>query len=110
MARGHREIESERSMFNVQGTFYEFPREAGLSAIKPIATHEKQIQDFCTWRGLLVISGTSKDAKQDGHYFATKDGTTGLWFGAIDDLWKFWPAYWLWDGLWKDANVSGSAI
>ncbi len=44
--------------------------------------------DFCTWRGLLVISGTKPDAQPDGQYFRSPDGA-GLWCGAIDDLWKF---------------------
>ena len=43
---------------NINGTFYEKPREGGLAKIKPLASHRKQIMDFCTWRGLLVISGT----------------------------------------------------
>jgi hypothetical protein len=46
----------------------------------------KKIVDFCTWRGLLVLSGTKKDANPDGHYFG--DQTNGLWYGGIDDLWK----------------------
>ena len=105
--RGIREVESERYMFNVQGTFFEFPREAGLADIRPVATHEKRIQDFCTWRGLLVISGTSKDAKPDGHYFASADGASGLWFGAIDDLWKFGQPTGF-GGPWKDAHVKAA--
>jgi hypothetical protein len=43
--------------------------------------------DFCTWRGLLVISGTLKSAKKDTNYLTS--GDIGLWFGGIDDLWKF---------------------
>lgn len=84
--RGRRELESERLVLNAHGSFYEIGREAGYKAMRPIATHNKKIMDFCTWRGLLVLSGTRPDAKADGHYFSK--GNNGLWFGAIDDLWK----------------------
>jgi hypothetical protein len=86
--RGIRECESERYLMNIHGTFYEKPREGGLWKVKPLASHHRQILDFCTWRGLWVLSGTSPDARPDGHYFSGPAGT-GLWFGAIDDLWKF---------------------
>ena len=86
--RDRREVESERFMLNIQGTFYEVGREAGFIALRPITTHHKKIVDFCTWRGLLVLSGTKQGAKADGHYFANEKNTDGLWFGGIDDLWK----------------------
>ncbi|HEY3323616.1 MAG TPA: hypothetical protein VGP72_24390 [Planctomycetota bacterium] len=82
-----RECESERYMVNVHGTFYEMPRDQGLPLIKPVASHNKQIMDFCTWRGLLVLSGTKPGAKADGQFFAGEAGN-GLWFGAVDDLYK----------------------
>ncbi len=102
--RDIREVESERYMYNVHGTFYEFPREAGLSAIRPIATHKKRILDFCTWSGLLVISGTSADAREDGHYFESNNGEAGLWFGAIDDIWKMGKPVGE-GGVWKNTQV-----
>ncbi len=87
--RGIRECESERWLMNIHGTFYEKPREAGLWKIKPVATHNRQIMDFCTWRGLLVISGTTHQARPDGQYFRSDaHDEPGLWFGAIDDLWQ----------------------
>jgi hypothetical protein len=86
--RGIRECITERFMVNVHGNFYEMPREKGLPAIKPVCTHGRQIMDFCTWRGLLVMSGNVATAKADGHYFGAADGSTGLWFGSIDDLWQ----------------------
>lgn len=86
--RGVRECESERYLLNFHGTFYEKPREGGMWKVKPIASHDRQIMDFCTWRGLLVISGTKHNAQPDGQYFRGAEGE-GLWFGAIDDLWKF---------------------
>jgi hypothetical protein len=82
-----RECVTERYLLNIHGTIYEKGRESDLPKIKPICTHNKKIMDFCTWRGLLVISGTQKTAKQDTHYLTS--GDIGLWFGKIDDLWKF---------------------
>jgi hypothetical protein len=82
-----REVASERYLFNAHGTFYEMPRDDGLDQIKPVCSHAKQIMDYCTWRGVLVISGTRKDAKPDGQFFAGPSGA-GLWFGQVDDLWK----------------------
>ena len=101
--RGVRECESERYLMNVHGTFYEKPREGGLPKIKPVASHGRQIMDFCTWRGLLVLSGTWANARADGHFFAA-EGRGGLWFGGIDDIWKLGKPV---DrgGPWKDSRV-----
>ena len=33
------------------------------------------------------MSGTKNNAVPDGHYFPSQQGN-GLWFGAIDELWK----------------------
>lgn len=37
----------------------------------------------------MVISGNLVNASNNGNYFKSEDGKTGLWFGTIDDLWKF---------------------
>jgi hypothetical protein len=94
-ARALREVESERQIANLAGTFYEVPRSAENAAgkaewknLKPIASHDNLITDFCSWRGLLVLAGTRSDAQPDGHYFKPADSTAGLWFGAVDDLWR----------------------
>lgn len=102
--RDKRELESERFMLNIQGTLYEVGRESGFAAIRPVTTHKKKIIDLCTWRGLLVISGTKVDAKPDGHYFRDPDGSNGLWFGAIDDLWKMGKPVGE-GGVWKNTAV-----
>jgi hypothetical protein len=109
-----REVVTERYLVNVAGTFYELPRgEAqsaygpaaeGIRGIRPVATHGKIISDFCTWRGLLVMTGTLASAKPDGHYIAAEDGKAGLWFGAIDDLWQFGKPVGV-GGPWKKAAV-----
>ena len=85
--RGHREVETERFLMNVHGSLYEVGREAGFVGMRPVATHNKKIMDFATWRGLLILSGTKQNASPDGHYFPSEQGN-GLWFGAVEDLWK----------------------
>ena len=82
-----REVQSERNLMNVAGIFYEMPRQEGLPLVRPVCTHNKLIYDFCSWRGMLVLSGTRRDAKPDGHYFSAGEGL-GLWLGKVDDLWK----------------------
>jgi hypothetical protein len=106
-----REVESERNLANIHGTFYEIPRSGDNAAgkaewknLKPIASHNLAITDFCTWRGLLVLAGTKPDAKPDGHYFKPADGGPGLWFGAIDDLWRLGKPVGR-GGPWKDTAV-----
>ena len=95
--RGIREVISERFLAQFDGTFYEIPRlgkepRPDYRRMKAVATHGARITDFCTWRGLLVLAGTRPDAAEDGHYFRASDGSVrqhvGLWFGAIDDLYK----------------------
>lgn len=105
--RGTRELESERYMLNAHGTLYEIGRASGFAAIRPITTHKKKIVDFCTWRGLLVISGTKTNAKADGHYFTDAENKNGLWFGAIDDLWKLGKPVGE-GGVWKNTNVKAN--
>ena len=109
VCRGVRECVSERYLVNIHGTFYEMPRDSGAyhpgpELIKPVASHGRAIVDFCTWRGLMVLSGTSPGAKADGNYFASADGKTGLWFGHIDDLWKLGKPAGV-GGPWKDTPV-----
>jgi hypothetical protein len=72
--------------------------------MKPVASHGARIADFATWRGLLVIAGTRRDAVADGHYFAAGQNGDGLWFGAVDDLYKLGaPAGE--GGPWKDTAI-----
>ncbi len=87
-ARITREVVTERSMMYLGGTFYEVPRPAsdGLFKIKPVATPNVRITDFCSWRGLLVLTGV--DAKEDSEHIVRADDGTGLWFGNVDDLWR----------------------
>jgi hypothetical protein len=91
--RGVREVVSERYLAQIQGTFYEIPRletktVPDFRRMKPIASHRARIADFATWRGLLVIAGTRRGAPADGHFFSSGPAGDGLWFGAVDDLYK----------------------
>jgi hypothetical protein len=86
-----REISTERDLFNCYGTFYELPAEnaGGFAKVRPIATHQQRIKDFCSYRGLLVLSGVSSSLpRENPHIIPSDDGRTALWVGAADDLWK----------------------
>ena len=88
-ARVCREVCTERNLLNAYGTFYEMPAEnaGGFPKIRPIATHNRAIFDYASYRGLLVMSGISADAKGE-HIVRSDDGKCALWIGAVDDLWS----------------------
>ena len=87
-----REVSTERDLFNCHGTFYELPAEnaGGFARVRPVATHGRRIHDFCSYRGLLVLSGVRDGAEveQNRHIIRSSDGKTALWVGAIDDIWQ----------------------
>ena len=90
--RGKREVVTERALMNNHGTIYELPREfdgGGIRRLRPITTHNLEIFDFASWRGMLVISGVIDGGAGDGHYVESDDGKVGLWCGNVDDLWTF---------------------
>lgn len=107
--RASREVQSERHLANIHGTFYEVPlitngAPPAFDLMRPVASHSRQISDFCTWNGLLVLTGVRPDAKSDGHIFSAPNHQTGLWFGGIDDLWKLGKPVGH-GGPWKDSAV-----
>ena len=77
------------------------------SKMRPVATHNKQISDFATWNGLLVLSGLKADAPESNHVYQSSDGHTSLWFGGIDDLWKFGKPVGV-GGPWKNTTVKAN--
>jgi hypothetical protein len=86
-----REVSTERDLFNCHGTFFELPAEnaGGFARVRPVATHDLRIADYCSYRGLLVLSGVRRDAPTESHHIIhSSDGKTALWVGAIDDIWK----------------------
>ena len=97
-----REVVTERYLMNCCGLLYEIPRD-DLGGLKPLASHDKQIADFCSWRGLLVIAGNRLDASPDGHYFRAEDAV-GLWFGGIEDIWQFGKPRGV-GGPWRNTSV-----
>ncbi len=86
-----REVCTERDLFNAHGTFYELPAEnaGGFAKIRPIATHNRRIKDYASYRGMLIISGIAADATAQPHLIRSEDGQCALWVGAVDDLWQF---------------------
>ena len=114
-SRGVRECIQERYLANYHGTYYEIPRGApspsgkrnlpDFQRMKPVATHNRAIADFCVWRGMLVLSGVNADATNDDHIFGPAEAK--LWFGAIDDLWKMGKPTGK-GGPWKDAVVKAN--
>lgn len=85
-----REVCTERNLLNVGGTFYELPAEnaGGFIKLRPIATHNRRIHDFASYRGLLVMSGIATDAKSK-HIIRSDDSECAVWVGTVDDLWQF---------------------
>jgi hypothetical protein len=85
-----REVCTERDLFNAHGTLYELPAEnaGGFAKIRPIATHNRRIKDYASYRGLLVLSGVTADAPAGEHIIRSEDGRCSLWVGAVDDLWR----------------------
>ena len=112
--RFKREVESERELANICGTFYELPlqevgKEPRYKMMRPVSTHNKQISDFNTWNGLLVMSGVKKNALASEHIFKTKDGNLALWFGGIDDIWSFGKPVGE-GGPWKNTHVKANEL
>ena len=89
--RKAREVCTERDMLQAHGTFYELPALNALGAIRmrPIATSDAAVHDYCSYRGLLVLSGVSASAAlDDRHLIRSDDGKAAVWVGAADDLWQ----------------------
>ncbi|MCD6347140.1 MAG: hypothetical protein J7L96_06955 [Bacteroidales bacterium] len=106
-----REVATERSLLNAGGIFYELPREisGGIKRIKPISTHNRLITDFCSWRGMMVMSGTRPTAEKDDHFYNDNSLGVGVWLGTIDDLWKFGKPTGL-GGPWANTEVSAGEL
>ncbi len=106
--RCNREVESERQLANIHGTFYELPlvingEPPAWRLIRPVASHRKRIVDFCSWNGLLVLAGARTD-RADAHTFVDQSKGLALWMGGIDDLWKLGKPIGV-GGPWKNSSV-----
>lgn len=105
-ARISREVSTERDLFNAHGTFYELPANnaGGIAMVRPVTTHNLHMRDYCSWRGLTVISGLAEVALPAGEFVISDDGKVRLWLGVSDDLWQFGkPAGQ--GGPWKETRV-----
>ncbi len=86
-----REVVTERDLFSCHGTFYELPAENadGYAKIRPVASHSFAINDYASYRGLLLMTGIDGSKAGDNpHIVKSEDGKAAVWAGAIDDLWK----------------------
>ena len=86
-----REVATERDLFNCMGTFYELPAENadGFAKIRPIASHNFRINDYASYRGMLIMTGISPQySGKNSHIILSDDGRAAVWAGVIDDLWK----------------------
>ncbi len=102
-----REVATERDLFNCHGTFYELPAENadGYAKIRPVASHKLRIHDYASYRGMLIMTGLSKNTPTDNHHiFTSDDGKAKVWAGVIDDLWKLGKPTGQ-GGPWKNTEV-----
>ncbi|MBM3868254.1 MAG: hypothetical protein FJ384_04905 [Verrucomicrobia bacterium] len=109
--RKAREVCTERDMLQAHGTFYELPalNAKGAIRMRPIATSDAAVHDYCSYRGLLVLSGVSPAAaKDDRHVIRSDDGQAAVWVGAADDLWKLGKPRGF-GGPWKNTAVQKGA-
>lgn len=109
-----REVESERELANIHGTFYELPlfyvgNEPLFTMMRPVSSHNLFIDDYNSWNGLLVMSGVRRDAKKSDHIYKNKNNTAALWFGSIDDLWKLGKPVGV-GGPWKNTSVKKDVL
>lgn len=98
-----REVATERDLLNLHGTFYELPaRNAqGVAKVRPVATHNLVIHDFCSHNGLLLFTGLDAETK-GSHIIRSADGKAAIWAGVVDDLWKLGKPRGQ-GGPWKDS-------
>lgn len=102
-----REVATERDLFSCMGTFYELPAENadGYAKIRPIATHNFHINDYASYRGMLVMTGIDPaEADDNQHIVVSEDGKAAVWVGVIDDLWSMGKPVGQ-GGPWKDTEV-----
>jgi hypothetical protein len=102
-----REVATERDLFNCHGTFYELPAENadGYAKIRPVASHELKINDYASYRGMLLLTGVDPEvAATNEHIVVSDDSKVAVWTGVIDDLWQLGKPFGK-GGPWKDSEV-----
>lgn len=100
-----REVCTERDLFNSHGTFYELPAEnaGGFGKVRPVTTHNRKIFDYCTYRGLLILTGIN-GGTDNRHIVRSEDGKAMVWAGSVDDLWTLGKPVGV-GGPWNDTEV-----
>ena len=86
-----REVSTERDLLHVGEIFYELPADnaGGFRYVHPVAATSRQIADYDTWKGCLVL----------------KEADGSLKVGVADDLWALGAPVGV-GGPWKDAKVA----
>lgn len=105
-----REVATERDLFSCMGTFYELPAENadGYAKIRPVSTHNYRINDYASYRGMLVMTGvTPEEGKDNPHVVISDDGKAAVWVGVIDDLWTLGKPVGQ-GGPWKNTDVKAN--
>jgi len=104
--RKAREVCTERDMLQAHGTFYELPalNAKGAIRMRPIATSDAAVHDYCSYRGLLVLSGIDPAVKDNRHIIRSDDGKAAVWVGTADDLWQLGKPRGI-GGPWKNTTV-----
>jgi hypothetical protein len=104
--RVDREVSTERDLFNASGIFYELPSNnaGGIAMARPIATHNLDIDDYCSWRGLMVMSLATAGPGANDRLLRTPSAGGALWLGISDDLWELGKARGV-GGPWKETAV-----
>ena len=108
-----REVATERDLFSCAGTFYELPaaNAGSVPKIRPIASHGYVINDYCSWRGLLVLGGIDASAspESNSHIIRSEDGYATVWAGAVDDLWTLGKPRGV-GYVWKESDVKSGDV
>ncbi|CAN5273359.1 hypothetical protein BH09BAC4_BH09BAC4_11970 [soil metagenome] len=105
-----REVATERDLLNCHGTFYELPAENadGYAKMRPVSSHNLRINDYASYRGLLVMTGIDMSAAgKNEHIIVSDDKKAAVWAGTIDDLWKLGKPTGH-GGPWKSASVKAN--
>lgn len=105
-----REVSTERDLFSCGGTFYELPAENadGFAKIRPVSSHNFVINDYASYRGMLIMSGIdATKTTNNPHIFQSDDKRCSIWAGVIDDLWKLGKPVGK-GGPWVNSNIEAN--
>lgn len=105
-----REVETEGFLMDNFGIFYDLcpiAWDGKIFSVRPISSHLRKVPDFCSWRGMLVLSGDQVSPLGEMMPFSG-DPQSNLWFGKTDDLWSFGKPTG-WGGPWYHTDVLAGA-